>query len=336
MTTQMTEPEARAQGPVPVWRRGLGDATYRYALVFAWIGIIALFSLLRPDTFATTSNFQTIFGSQAVLVVLTLGLILPLMVGEFDLSVGAVLAFSAAVIAHLNVERGWPVALAVVVAVACGLVIGMLNGFFVVVVGVDALVATLGMGTLVTGVGLGISDLQVVGGISSGLVDVISTRLLGIPLGFYYGIALGVIVWYVFRFTPVGRHLLFVGQGREVARLTGLAVQKLRVAAFAAAGVISALAGVISAGTLGAADPNAGMTYLLPTFAAAFLGTTAVDPGRFNPWGSIIAVYFLVTGITGLQLLGLEVWIEQVFYGAALVFAVTLSRIVARRREATP
>lgn len=320
----------------PGRRFDLGDLTYRYALVLAWLAVIVLFSVLRPDSFATTSNLQTILGSQAVLVVLTLGLILPLMVGEFDLSIGAVLALSAIVIAELNVSAGWPVAAAVAVALGCGLLVGLLNGFFVVVVGVDALVATLGMGTLVTGIALGISDLEVLGGISPGLVDVISYRLFGIPLGFYYGLALGLVIWYVFRFTPVGRHLLFVGQGREVARLSGLPVRKLRVGAFVGAGLISALAGVVSAGTLGAADPNAGNSFLLPAFAAAFLGTTAVDPGRFNPWGSIIAVYFLVTGITGLQLLGLAVWIEQVFYGGALVFAVTLSRLVARSREATP
>jgi ribose transport system permease protein len=323
------EPEERRRP----WFLDPGEVAYRYALVGAWIGVIVLFSLLQSDSFFTVSNFQTIFGSQAVLVVLTLGLVLPLAVGEFDLSIGSVLAFSSVIVAELNVKSGLPVGLACVIAVLAGMAIGAANGFFVVVVGVDALVATLGIGTLVTGIGLGLTNSVVQGGIGHGLTTAISTNLLGLPLGFWYGIGLTLVLWYAFRYTPVGRHLLFVGQGREVARLTGLPVQRIRFGAFVLAGGIAGLAGVISAGTLGAADPNAGMSYLLPAFAAAFLGTTVVDPGRFNPWGSVIAVYFLITAVTGLQLLGLDVWIEQVFYGAALVFAVTLSRIVARRRE---
>jgi ribose transport system permease protein len=97
--------------------------------------------------------------------------------------------------------------------------------------------------------------------------------------------------------------------------------------------VIAAGAGILYAGTTGAADPTSGANYLLPAFAAAFLGTTAFFPGRFNPWGSFVAVYFLVTGVTGLALFGLQSWVQDMFYGAALVLAVTLSQL-ARRREA--
>jgi ribose transport system permease protein len=207
-----------------------------------------------------------------------------------------------------------------------------LNGFFVVIVGVDALVATLGTGTLITGVGFAVSDYQIIGGVSETLTSAVSERFLGLPLSFYYGLGLCIVMWYIFRYTPLGRHLLFVGAGQEVARLSGLRVQAIRVGAFVACGLIAAIAGVMFAGILGAADPNAGINFLLPAYAAAFLGATAVNPGQFNPWGSFIAVYFLVTGVTGLQLLGLEDWIQQVFYGAVLVAAVTLSRIASRKR----
>ncbi len=95
---------------------------------------------------------------------------------------------------------------------------------------------------------------------------------------------------------------------------------------------MSALAGVVLCGTLGSSDPNVSSAYLLPAFAAAFLGATAINPGRFNPWGSFIAVYFLIAGITGLELVGLSGWIEDVFYGASLVFAVALSRVAGRSR----
>jgi ribose transport system permease protein len=90
------------------------------------------------------------------------------------------------------------------------------------------------------------------------------------------------------------------------------------------------LAGVVVAGTLGAFQASQSPSYLLPAFAAAFLGSTVVKPGRFNPWGSVIAIYFLITGITGLVLLGLSGWINEVFYGAALVVAVSVSTAVRR------
>ena len=85
-------------------------------------------------------------------------------------------------------------------------------------------------------------------------------------------------------------------------------------------------------GTLDGADPSAGGTYLLPAFAAVFLGATTITPGRFNPWGTFIAVYFLGTGIAGLQLLGLASWIQPVFYGGALVIAVAFSQVMRGRQ----
>jgi ribose transport system permease protein len=88
---------------------------------------------------------------------------------------------------------------------------------------------------------------------------------------------------------------------------------------------------VVYAGTTGGADPSSGAGFLLPAFAAAFLGATSIVPGRFNPWGSLIAVYFLVTGITGLQLLGVESFVQQLFYGGALILAVVLARVVRGR-----
>jgi ribose transport system permease protein len=100
-----------------------------------------------------------------------------------------------------------------------------------------------------------------------------------------------------------------------------------------ASAVISAVAGILYAGTTGAADPVSGTTFLLPAFAAAFLGSTSIVPGRFNPWGTVVAVYFLVTGITGLSLLGVQTFVQSLFYGGALVLAVTLSQI-SRRSEA--
>jgi ribose transport system permease protein len=313
--------------------RGLnaGVLLQRYAILLVWAAVIVVFSALRPETFFTTANVQTIFGSQAVLVILTLGLLVPLAAGEFDLSIGAVLGFAATMTAYLNVEQGWPVLIAIGVVIVAALVIGTVNALLIVRVGVPSMVVTLGTGTLITGIGLGISGSVIIGGVSDPLVEAMTTRVLGLPLVFFYALVLCASVWYVFAYTPLGRYMRFVAEGPDVARLSGIRVSGIRSGALVASAVISALAGVALAGAQGAADPDSGASYLLPAFAGAFLGATAIRPGEFNPWGSFVAVYFLVTGITGLQLMGLAGWVEQVFYGASLVVAVTLSQIAANR-----
>jgi ribose transport system permease protein len=307
----------------------------RYGLVLAWAIVIAVFGALRPDTFLTEATFTTILGSQAVIVVLTLGLLIPLTAGDYDLSVAGVLSVSAMLLAVLNAQHGVPLGVAMLAALGAGVLTGTINGAFVLLFAIDPFIVTLGTGTVLNGVVLWISDSQTISGVAPGLVDaVVGSRLLGIPLSFWYGLLLCAALWYVFEFTALGRRLLFVGRGRRVAALSGFNVPRLRWGALIASATIAAAAGIMYAGTLGGADPSSGASFLLPAFAAAFLGATGIVPGRFNPWGSIVAVYFLVTGITGLTILGAASFVQDLFYGAALVLAVTLSQLF-RRRDAT-
>jgi ribose transport system permease protein len=332
--TERTEPEPPKAAAQKRSRSLPADLLERYALLGVWVVVVIVFGILRPDTFLTTSNFSTIFGSQAILVVLTLALLPPLTAGDYDLSVAATMTLACMTLAIVNVNHGWSIGAAIAAALAVGLLVGAINGAIVVLLEIDSLIATLGTSTFISGVILWISNSQTVSGVSETLIDyVVVKRFLSIPLAFYYGIALGLIMFYVFEYMPVGRRLLFVGRGRSVSRLSGIHVLRLRWGAFIVSGVISAFAGVLYAGTLGSADPTSGLSFLLPAFAAAFLGATTIMPGRFNPIGSIAAVYFLVTGITGLQLLGVQTFVQQLFYGGALVLAVALSQL-ARRRDA--
>lgn len=306
----------------------------RYGVVGMWIVLIIVFSLLRPDTFFTTTNFETIFGTQAVQLVITLGLIVSLTAGEFDLSVASVMGFAATMVAFLNVNHGWPIGVAIVATLVVGLLIGSFNAYVVVRIGVSSLIVTLGMGTFLSGVGFGISNSVTIGGISQGLLNAMQDTIVGLPIAFFVGLLICVLLWYVLGYTPLGRHLLFVGEGREVARLAGLRVDWMRAVSLITTTMLCTVAGIMQAGVVGAADPGGGPPYLLPAFAGAFLGQTVINPGRFSPWGVFVATYFLVTGITGLQLLGGAGWVQDVFYGGALVIAVVLARLVARRRRA--
>jgi ribose transport system permease protein len=313
-------------------RRGL-DVLQRVALPIVWLLTIAGFGIASPHTFLTAANFETMFGSQAVLLVLTLALIVPLTAGDYDLSVASVLTLSSMLVAVLNVQQGWPIGWVILTVVGLGALLGLVNGAIVLFFGIDSLIVTLGMGTLLGGITLWVSKSATISGVSQTLVDaVISYRIFGISLAFYYGLALCILLWYIFEFTAIGRRLLFVGRGRSVAKLSGVRVVRIRIGALVFSGTLAAIAGVLYAGTTGGADPSSGATMLLPAFAAAFLGATSIFPGRFNPWGTLIAVYFLVTGITGLQLLGVQSFVQQLFYGGALLCAVALSQLARGRK----
>jgi ribose transport system permease protein len=310
--------------------KGTGE---RYGLIGAWIVLILLFGAIRPETFLSWVSFSSMFSANAILVVLTLGLLLPLTASDFDLSVASTLVLSSMTLAILNAQYGWPIIPAILVSLLCGVVVGLVNAFFVLYFRIHSLIVTLGTGTFIQGIVLWISASETVTGVSQGLIKaVILTRLFGISLSFYYALILCVALWCFLEYTAPGRRLLFVGRGREVARLSGIRVERVRAGALVGSSVIAAAAGVMYSGMTGSADPLSGLQLLLPAFAGAFLGATSIIPGRFNPWGSLIGVYLLTTGITGLTILGIPSFVQNLFYGGGLVLAVALSQIVRNRQ----
>jgi ribose transport system permease protein len=318
------------RGPRSASRVGLLVAE-RFGLVGVWAIVFVVFAILRPTDFLSNANLANIFGSQAVLLVLTLGVMIPLTAGDYDLSSGSTLPLAAMLVAILNVNDRMPIVPAALLCIAMGAVIGLVNGALIVKLGNDSFIITLGMATILGGIDYWISNSNTIIGVSVGLSNIVfNDTLFGIPLEFYFGVALTLILWYVWSYTPLGQRVLLVGSARRVAELSGLNTPRLRVGALVASGMLSALAGVMYTGTTGSASPTAGADFLLPAFAAVFLGSTCIRPGRFNPLGTFVAVYFLATGIVGLELLGASSAIQDVFYGAALVIAVSISRFVHR------
>ncbi len=307
----------------------------RYAVVALWGVMIAVYSIVEPSNFDTHGTFQTIFGSQAALVFLSMAFLCTVIVGDFvDLSVTSILGLSATVVPVLSVLHGWNVALASVLAVAIGVGAGAINGFLVVYMGVNTIVVTLGMQTLLSGIALAIAHLSAVSGLSTSFGNIALANIGGLPISFFYGIALALLFAYVLGFTPLGRHMRFVGANREVSRLAGVRVNRIRFGAFVAAGALCGIGGVVITAGNGGFDPGSSITYLLPTVSAVFLGTAVVRPGRFNPLGTLIGIYFLATGILGLQELGYGDWISDVFYGTALIVAVLLTTLLRKRASA--
>lgn len=303
----------------------------RYSLVALWaVMVLALVVLVDGDVSAVNA-LRAVLGSQTPLVFLGLGVVITMAVGEFDLSFAGIFGLAGATVPALVVLHGWSWPAAAVAAVAVALVFGLVNAVLVVLVGISSVVVTLGVASAAGGIAFWVSGETTVSGMDVTLSRIALDRVLGLPLVFWYGVGLVAVVAYVMSATPLGRHMLFVGSNRDVARLAGIPVTRIRMGAYLTSALVCGLAGVVVSAGLGGFNPTTAETNLMPVFASVFLGTVAVVPGRFNPVGMLLAVYFLLTGVFGLQLLGLAGWVTNVFYGIALVGAVTVSTLLQRR-----
>ncbi|MBS1677442.1 MAG: ABC transporter permease [Actinobacteria bacterium] len=302
--------------------------------LYIFVAMFAVFSIWVPDTFLQWDTWKALLDSQAVTAILAVGLVVALSAGAFDLAIGAELGFGSILIAWMAVEKGVSVPVAIVLTLAAGGLVGLVNGVLVVRARIDSFIATLGMSSILLALIAWVSGSQQILGLPGGFQKIGSTELLGLTLPVYLVLVVGLIVWYVLERTPVGRRVYATGGNPEAARLAGVRVASVVVGAFVACGTIAALAGVLVSANLGTGDPTIGPAYLLPAFSAAFLGSTQFRGGRFNVWGTVVAVVVLATGVKGLQLAGAPIWIPELFNGAALLLAVGLAKYEATASRA--
>jgi ribose transport system permease protein len=300
--------------------------------VFA--AIVGLFSVLNPEIFPTAANAQTIASTQATVALLALAAMLPLVVGQFDISVGYQFGLAQGLCAHLIIREGLPAGIAVLVVMFVGVAVGLVNGVLVAKVKLNSFVATLGVGILVLGCTQWLTkDVTITGALPSLFTELGRDAILGIPLPFVYVLVACGVLWLALEYTPWGRESYATGGNDRAARLAGVRTERRTVQVFALAALLAALSGCLSVMILGASSPTVGLGSLLPAFAGAFLGATSIRPGRFNAIGTLIAVYLVATGITGLQQEGAAPFVQQLFNGAALLIAVSLARVATLRRR---
>jgi ribose transport system permease protein len=305
----------------------------QYALLCLLIAVSFGFALYKPESFFTINNFRGIFVNQIVVLFAAIGLILPLIVGELDLSVGYVVGFAqACVVGLMSYQDLSPFAAITITVVACA-VIGTVNGLLVVRVGISALIATLATGNILFGVVLWYTKGEVLfSNIPKAFLALTQNTLLYIPLSILYGLLLVIIFEIFLGYFPAGRRMYAVGGNRRAALLTGISVERFVVAAFVVSAIVSGLGGVIIASRLASAEPELGPSFLLPAFASAFLGATTIRPGRYNAVGTMVAVYLIAVIVAGLQQIGVPYWAEYIVYGLSLVGGVAMSRHLTKMR----
>lgn len=306
------------------------DLGKRFGIVGIWVLLIVVFGALKPDIFLTLSNFQTMFDSQAVLLLLSLALLVSMISGDFDLSVAGIFSMDLVIIGRMNIVAHINPVYCFLVVIALSLVVGIIQAVLIVKARLSSFIVTLGTGTAFMGVAYAINE-NAVAGVSADYNKFMSSNFLGLQVALWISFVVVLLLWYVYGFTPLGRRLFFVGSNKNVARLAGINVNRLRMGSLVVGSLLAALAAIVTSGYLNEADPTLASNFLLPALSGALLGTTCIWPGRPNPIGTFVATYFLVTGYTGLEELGLSGWIQQVFYGVALVAAVGVASLAARK-----
>jgi len=306
-----------------------------YGVVLLTLALIVLFSALLPQTFPTWTNARLIMGNQAVTALLALAVMIPMVAGKIDISIGYGVVLFEILSVSLQTQNHlpWPVVIGIVVVL--GALLGVVNAMLVELARIDAFIATLGTGTVVYAIALWYTNgQQVIGALPPSFFRLSGGNLLGLPLPAVYVLVLSVVMWLALDHTPVGRYLYAVGANPEAARLNGVNTRRYIVLAFVASGVITALAGVILASKLRIGQIGVGLDYLLPALVAAFLGSTTIRPGRVNVWGTLVGIVILAVGISGLQQLGGAFWVEPMFNGLTLLVAIGLA--ASRAANAAP
>jgi ribose transport system permease protein len=313
------------------WRRHLPELG-SWGPVIAFVLVIVVFGSLKGDLFLTSSNLFAILNDNAVLAIVTFGLTVVLLTGEFDLSIAAVMTLSAILSAGLTSIQDWPTPVAVLVVLGIGALIGWINGALVVYFGIHALIATLAVASILGGLGLWYSDGETIyNGIPESFTDLGRSSIGRFTAPIIYMAVIGVVLWAVLKYTAAGRYIHAIGGNREAARLSGIRVNRYVIAAFMISGTCAAFAGMLQAARNGSADPTSGASFLLPAFAAAFLGSATLRRGEFHILGSVIGVYLIATATSGFFLVGAPFYTQEFLAGGLLIFATASSRFLGRR-----
>lgn len=295
------------------------------------IGLVVVFTLINGSDFFSSDILRLVLSTQASVGVIALAVTVASAAGQVDLSVAGVMGGSAGITA-MEVSNGTNPFVAIVLALAYAVVFGLANGFLVTYVRMGSIIATLATGTIATGVALAVVGPETITTSSAAFLNLFSSTVGGIQTAFFILVVLTVIALVVLQWTLLGRRLFFVGQNRDAAALLGIRVRRLTIGGMVASGLLAGFAGVMLTGQNGGASVTQTSGYLLPAFAASFLGTSAIVPGRFNVVGTFIATYVLGTALIGLNMAGVPQWSSYLFNGGLLIVALGAFELVRARK----
>ncbi|TAK32933.1 MAG: ABC transporter permease [Chloroflexota bacterium] len=294
------------------------------------LALMVVFVSARPSEFLSIDNVRGIIRHSTALALIAAGLTVVLTVKEFDLSFPGVVSLSSLLAAGL-ITQGMPSFWVVVLVLALGMAVGLLNGYLVSSLGLASFVATLGTGAVLTAASLLYS-----GGPPKKLPTEAALRGLaqgdvaGVPAFIVLLVGALLLMWLLLVRSELGHLMRAVGENAVAARVAGVNLPVVKTSAFVLLGLYAAMAGVFIASDQGAGFVQAGAGFLFDAYAAAFLGAVSFSLGQFNLYGTIVGVIILGILFNGLYLINLDAWQVKVSSGLALVFGLMLARLGGR------
>ena len=322
------------------WRQRL---SFGYiGAIYVWAAIIVIFAIATPHQFLETYTIRAVVNNYSITGLAALAVLVPMAAGTFDASIGGNISLSGVICAYLLIHTGLSIPEVVLLSLASGLALGLVNVLVVVVLGIPSLIGTLATWLIADSLSVAISDNAT---LSSPRISGAFSRYLsnanwsGFAIPIVFVLVIAVIMGITLSRTVSGRYTFAVGFSLTASKLAGIRVKAIQSGALLCSGLVGAIAGVVLAAHVSSATPAIGDSYLLPAFAAVFVGATQFSTKRFNATGTVIAVFMLGTGEYGLLVLGAPQWTPGVFQGVALVAAIGLTHLYdpgrsTRRRRA--
>ncbi|HEV7417384.1 MAG TPA: ABC transporter permease [Tianweitania sediminis] len=299
----------------------------RYATILGLVLMILAFSVLSPRAFPTLSNFTNVLNQASLAMIIAGGLTLAVVVGELDLSIGFAASLHGVLVTGLIVANKLPIPVAIVLILAAGCIIGLVNGLIVTKLKVNSVIATLGVGTILTGLAFAYSSgVPIVAGVPEAFLQLSLGRwLFGIPNNIIFMVIVLGGLWVLVERTAIGQEIQAVGSNPAAARLAGIDVDRIKILGFMISGACAALTGILLASRLGSGTTSAADSYLLTAFAAVFLGSATLRDGEFHVFGTFIGALIIAFAFNGLNIFGAPTYSQFVLQGAILIVAVGLS-----------
>lgn len=298
-----------------------------YGTILALALIVLAFSLIRPASFCTLTNFINISRQISLLVMISLGTTLVMSVNEFDLSVGS-MASLGGIMAALLAVKGLPMAACFALPIAASFLIGTVNGFIVARFRVLSFITTLGMSTVLSGVIYRLSGgATIFQGIPKSFSRLGTAKLGRIPLLSVLMVVFVLVFLFLMQHMTLGRKLYAIGGNEETARVAGIRVRKYKTIAFALCSVMACVTGMLIASRVGSANTTAGEGYFLQSYAAVFIGCTVSRKGVPNVLGTLVGAAILGVLANGLTMLQMPTYMQDIITGGIIIFAVIAQKL---------
>lgn len=300
--------------------------------LFGLIAIVIVLSILSPY-FLTVTNLLNILSQMSSIGIMAVGAVLVIIISGIDLSVGSVVALTSISTGFLYQTAKLPFVLALVIGLALGALVGLVNGILTTFGKLQAFIATLATMSAAAGLALYITGGNPINGFPEWFQNVTSATIFGLPLQGLILVAVFVLSSFWLRYRPSGRALYAIGGNEEVARLSGLPIRRIKITVYVIAGFLAAFAGALITSRLDSAQPTAGTADLLSVIAVVVIGGASLAGGSGSMLGTFVGL--LVIGVlnNGLSLLNVNPNLQPVVLGAVIVAAVMTDRRARKRQH---